>query len=378
MGKYTDRLNKKLRVAEKTDYVREQYQSYMTGPEWRNVEMAEEFARFLQEGKSIFRFPYFRQIFDLWKVVFQSYSAARKYNGSLDILSSEYALMDVFVGFFTTMELAPKGFLSLLLRPFLNSDNPTDVQKHIAAYYAKYARDLQTIPFYDQKYDQIRQQLAQAYRDAHQKTWGDWFTWKCVSMELTARTWLSKPLSYWFHTEDNLVAPTTDVLVKLRCDEDIDDARAKDLFRQKLGHTDATLVNDHVYVKQPDPERNRSPEDKKKHTSVYALLKVSRYAAFQPTLKSLSHEGIHVRKLAGQDHVQIKCTIDAANAEQLQQRQAALNTATPDARAIYSYGDGIHPNRRFCLFDAPVKDLHATVDALNAVENTQVKFIHNF
>jgi hypothetical protein len=72
MGKYLNRLNRKLRVTEKPQYIREQYQSFMTGPEWRNVEMAQEFAQFMQNGGSMFRFPYFRQIFDLWKVVYNS------------------------------------------------------------------------------------------------------------------------------------------------------------------------------------------------------------------------------------------------------------------------------------------------------------------
>ena len=65
MGRFTDNFNQRLRITDKTHYRREQYQSFLTTPEWRNVEMAEEFAAFLKEGKSMFQFPYFRQVVEL-------------------------------------------------------------------------------------------------------------------------------------------------------------------------------------------------------------------------------------------------------------------------------------------------------------------------
>lgn len=80
MGKYLDDLNRKLIITHPSDYYRQQYQSFMTGPEWRNVEMAEEFSQFLTENHSYFSFPFFRQIFGLWRVFWQSYKAARQYD----------------------------------------------------------------------------------------------------------------------------------------------------------------------------------------------------------------------------------------------------------------------------------------------------------
>ncbi|CAM4496156.1 MAG: hypothetical protein LEGION0403_FIIPPAGN_00562 [Legionella sp.] len=109
MGKYTEKLNERLQLTDKEKYRREQYQTFMTGPEWRNVEMAEEYAGLLRDNKSMFHFPYFRQIFDLWAVVFNSYSSARKYDSISSILFSEYMIMSLFVATFTTMELLPNG-----------------------------------------------------------------------------------------------------------------------------------------------------------------------------------------------------------------------------------------------------------------------------
>ena len=103
MGKFLNSLNQRIEITDKANYHREQYQSYMTGPEWRNVEMADEYAQFIKEGNSIFQFPYFRQILDLWKVIANSYSQSRKYNSIWQIITSEYMVMDLFVGFFTTI-----------------------------------------------------------------------------------------------------------------------------------------------------------------------------------------------------------------------------------------------------------------------------------
>ena len=86
MGRFTRKLNDNLSLD--STYQREQYQSYMTGPEWRNVEMVEEYAAFLKEGKSTFQFPYFRQILGLWRVMFHSYRAARQYNTHAEIIFS--------------------------------------------------------------------------------------------------------------------------------------------------------------------------------------------------------------------------------------------------------------------------------------------------
>lgn len=373
MGKYVNLLNNRMQIIDKARYNREQYQSYMTGPEWRNVEMAEEYGAFLREGTSMFQFPYFRQISELWRVVYRSYSAARKYNSISQILFSEYMMMDLFVAFFTTVELAPKGFLSLLLYPFLKSENKSAMQTHFADFYDKYATDLQTIPFYDHKYKEAREELAKKYSECENHTWVDWFSWTCVSLELRARRWISKPLSYWFHQEDNLVPATTDILVKFQDTESDSPEAAKARFTTKLGALKDThhvsIVDDHVYAKDKQAGKH--------HTSVYARLSVPRYMAFQPAVRALGKEDIHVRKIGGQDHVQVKCVIDARDEHLLEARQKELNQ-TKKATPLYSYSDRIHLNRKVCLFDVSVCNLDQTLEQLEKRAEVKVKFIHNF
>lgn len=387
MGSYVKRLDEKLKT--KSSYSRYQYQSFMTGPEWRNVEMAEELAAFLREDNSIFQFPYFRQVADLWRVFYNSYSVARKYNSAWEIWTSEYMVMDVFIAIFTTMEMIPKGLISLMLYPFLKKDNPSEMQQHVAAYFASYAADLQTIPFYDHHYKENRATLAEAYNSCKNKTWVDWFTWKSLSIELWARRWISKPLSYWFHSDGNTVEATTDIIVKYHAEGVDNEEAAEDKFRGLLARVNEDLqTNDNrdlvSVVGNEDIDSDvyaRTKIDKETGEEkfvVYGRLRGPRYALFQPVVRSLSEHDIHVKKIAGQDQVQVKCVVTAE--EQLEAKIEQLNTKASDTQAtpLYTYGDRIHDKtRRVCLFDVPVAELEETLHAFDK-EEVEVKFIHNF
>lgn len=371
MGKHTENYNDILKTLQKSTYPREQYQTFMTAPEWRNVEMANEYGAFLKDGKTITTFPYFGQTWDLWKVIFNSFRAAKRYDAPTKILASDYGFMDVFIGIFTTAELLPKGVLSLLVKPFFNGDNKTEMQNHIADYYLKYAADLQTVPFYDQDYANIKKDLALKYKQTKSKTWTDWFTWRVTSAELTARRFISKPFSYWFHQDTNTVPATTQAIVKYNTDELQDEVHAKEEFVKKIASLAATaqpkIINE-IYTKH---NLNRS------YTSIYAQLEMPRYAAFQDTVKELGKQGVMLRKIAGQERVQVKCEVTAEKPEQLPPQISQLDKL-PQLNLLYNYGNRINQNARMCLFDVPVKNLHNTVDTLDAQQNTKVKFIHNF
>lgn len=376
MGQFLNTFQKGIEEKDKATFHREQYQSFMTAPEWRNVEMAQEYAAFVQEGRSIFQYPYFRQIFDLWRIIFKAYSLARTYNSAWQIITSEYMLMSLFVGVFTTLEFLPKALISLVLAPFVNKENKTLMQRHLADFYQQYAKDLQTIPFYDHQYKEIRETLAAQYRQAKDKTWGDWLSWKLISVELWSRHWISKPLKYWFHQDGGETPATTDILVKCSiADEDASDAEAaKAVFNSRINSLkDKSLaldvVADDIQVKEQSPGKS--------YFSVFARLRVPRYAAFQEVLTELHAKGIQLRTIAGQERVQLKCAIDADSNEGLDRAQSKLNTRIRKAPS-YAYSDSIHPNRRICLFDVHVRDLAQHVTESNTVPNAKVTLIHNF
>lgn len=376
MGRFVTQLDAKIKITDKAPYQRESYQSYMTGPEWRNVEISEEYARFLQEGNSMFQYPYFRQALDIWQVFYQSYKAARQYNSRWSILASEYFVMDLFVSTFTTLELLPKGIISLLLYPFLSKKNHSMMQGQVAKYYETYAKNLQTIPFYDHKYKEIKEELRQQYRDSAPHTWVDWFTWKFVSFELSAKRLISRPLSFWFHQEDNIVPDKTQVLVKYKVTEAESPESAIEIFKNKIDalarvHNLSVVGND-VYVK----EKAKTNEGKT-YSTVYARLNAPRYMAFQNAVREMGNEGIHLRKIAGQNRVQVKCNINATNEESLAYTQECLRE-TRHLSPLYSYSDRIHPNRSICLFDVPVRGLDKTLARIDKVKDVEVTFIHNF
>ena len=367
MGKFTERLNERIQLVDKTHYKRERLETYMTAPEWRNVEMSEEYADFLKDGHSMFQFPYFRQIVDLWIIFYHSYHESRKYHGFFQVLMSEYILQNIFISLFTTVELLPKACLALLLYPFLNTENPSEMQQNLADHYKNYTEKLQTIPFYEHDYKTTREALAAKYETCKNTTWVDWFSWTVTSLELRARRWISKPLEYWFHQEGNTVFRTTDILVKLNTENVDSPEEAKALFKSKMAKLNpenhVAIVKDDLYIKTKSANKT--------HTSVYARLSVPRYKEFIPVLAELANQGIIVKKIAGQDKVQIKCF--SQSSETVAQQKLPTNI-----EHLYSYGDHIHANRKICLFDAPVKNLHQTVAQLNETKDLTVEFIHNF
>ena len=375
MGRYTEKFNEQMLTQDKANYKRELYQSYMTGPEWRNVEMVAEYGEYLREGHSMFQFPYFRQMAELWKVMYHSYASARRHHSVAEILFSEYALMDLFVVFFTTMELLPKGIVSLLLYPFLKSDNPTQMQGHLAGFYTDYALALETVPFYDHDYSTRRADLAGKYSACDDRTWVDWFSWTAISIELRARSVISIPLRYLLHQEADDAVVTTDILVKCNDTDTNDPTVAEDHFNAKLAEISqqhrVTLVGD-VHVKEK--------KEGKDHISIYARLQVPRYKAFKPLLDEMASKGILVRKIAGQDWVQVKCEIKGKDEVAMIGCQDALNQKE-NVTPLYTYSDRIHSNYKVCLFEVPVKNLHDTLARLeqdNDDATAHVTFIHNF
>ncbi len=362
MDSYLERFDRQLKVVDAPTYQREAYQSYMTGPEWRNVEMVEEYAAFLAEGHSMFQFPYFRQMAELWRVLYHSYLAAREHNSMSEILLSEYMLMDLFVCFFTTMEMLPKALVAFILWPVTAANNATPVQGIIADFYAMYAQGLQTIPFYDHDYAAYRDALTTAYQacPAENRSWVDWLSWQVISTELIAREWLSKPLRYLLH-EDGVVGGKTDILVEYDASPSSSTAEAKAEFTQHLNQ---------VLQVELDP-RNCFVDRQNDTQKVYARVHAPRYKAFKDVVPALRDENIHVCKIAGQDKVQVKFKIDAGDEERLKGLMGA------DSPLLYTYRDHIHPERRFCLFDVPVNQLQTKINE-TAVQGLPVEFVHNF
>lgn len=387
MGHFTEEFNNEL----KTDplYYRSLYQSYMTASEWRNVEISEEFAAFMEEGNSMFHAPYFTQIINIWHVLIASYYIARKHDDDYKILTSAYMIMDLFVTLFTTFELLPKAILSLFLSPFLPQKNNSEMQSKFAEYFAVYAQDIQTEPFYKHNFKGHREALAEQYKTCEKPTWNDWLTWSYLSSEMWIKQAVSNVVGKaWSDPNTVPCSPTTSILVKFTTNG-MDSNAAEESFNNKLNSAikkfkdsvivdkeltaedDIEIIGDIFFKKNID----------KSQVSVYARLTAPRYADFHKAVNALATEDIYLRKIAGQNNVQVKMELNADNETFLKTAIAEINTQS-DVIPLYNYKDGIHPNRKLCLFDVPVKNLHTTLHKLESVTNEQstscVKFIHNF
>lgn len=57
-----------------------QYQSFMTAPEWKNVEISEDLANFLESGKPLQNFVFLKEAFDTNRIFYHTLNAAHQYN----------------------------------------------------------------------------------------------------------------------------------------------------------------------------------------------------------------------------------------------------------------------------------------------------------
>lgn len=377
MGKFAESLNKKLLLVKKNHYHRDQFNTYMNTFEWENVEDSKRIGAFMGEGNSIFHFPFLARAWNLIWVTKNSINSANQYDSKSKILASEYGLMAGFINFFNTLEFVPMGITSFFARFFISEKNPTPMQQHFANYFKEYGLNLETVPFYDHDYAAIRAQLSEAYQTEKVNqsiTFADRLTYLVVGAQLIFRSLVSGPLHYMYHQPENMVPPTTDVLVRYNVKNAENGEEAKQIFKEKLNEikdkAQVEIVDEHVYAKEKNPDKN--------YISTYALLSTPRYRAFKETTTLLREAQIEIKKIAGNDNIQVKCEVNAKSEDEFIQSLQALDNAV-DAAPLYKYGDSIHPYYQTCLFNVPVKQLQKTVCQLDEAHNdAKVSFIHNF
>jgi SAM-dependent methyltransferase len=94
-----------------SDYQRPLIQTFLSAPEWFNVDAASEYAQFIHHTP-FYQFPYFNTIKTYWQIFAQSFNVARAQKGYGQTLFSESTLMNLFVGISMTLEYGAKGVVS--------------------------------------------------------------------------------------------------------------------------------------------------------------------------------------------------------------------------------------------------------------------------
>ncbi len=374
MGKFLDRFSKKISATDK-QYKRNLYQTYLTAPEWRNVEMSEEYAAFLKKDNPFYRYPFFKQLYVFWNVFFQSYAAARKEHGHLELIFSEYMLMNLFIGLNTTLEFAAKGIASLFLWPFLRTENKTEFQGHVAALFQDYAEFIHHTPFYNYRYFSRLGQLFSNFWQSTNKSFADVISLLAVSVDFLAHGIISAPVGIWYNQDENKAPETIDILVKASTDNEVDVEAFANEFRQKI-----TAIAGVSVVTANDQEQlfTRTSESPKNHrTYAYAHVRVPRYEPFQATVEQLTTAGIKVREIAGQQHIQFKCVVKGDIPEQLQERESKL-ASLRDCTKLFSYQNGVDAGQTFFSLNVPTKRLKETVEEIQQTEGVHIKLMHDF
>lgn len=359
MGKFTKHLSEKIHSLDK-DYKRELYQTYLTGPEWRNVEMSEELGEFLGRNQSFYRFPFFKQIGVFWKVFFNSYAKAREHHTHTQLIFSEYMLMGLFIGINTTLEWGAKGLISLFFWPFLRKENNTAFQTQVAGTFKDYAQFIHSVPFYNYSYFKKLKELASAFWYSNGKSFADVITFAIVAIDFTARGIVSAPVGYWYNQEENQAAATTDIIVKKSSPESREIFEGK--FKQQL-----TSINQEcpdIKLIEDEPAYFRVSETKCL-TYAYTRLRVPRYEGFETAVRILHTQGFKIAEIAGQNNIQVKCITDTQDLFESLSYQK-----------IYSYKNGVNPQTFFAL-NVGTKTLSNAIQELDTV-GAKIKLIHAF
>ncbi len=104
-------------LGKNTKHRRAQMQTYLTAPEWQNVRAAQNYADFVEKYPS-WKYPYFSEVGNYWKVFGSSWNAARKDNSFKDVALSEYNFMGLFIGSTMTLEYGLKGLATAPVKGF--------------------------------------------------------------------------------------------------------------------------------------------------------------------------------------------------------------------------------------------------------------------
>jgi ubiquinone/menaquinone biosynthesis C-methylase UbiE len=103
------------------DYKLDILQTYLTAPEWYNVDSSQEYGKFI-EHTPFYNFPYLNNVKNYWKIFNNSWRVARSKQGTLALLTSPYTLMSIFIGAFMTIEYSAKALISWPIRAMYNVD----------------------------------------------------------------------------------------------------------------------------------------------------------------------------------------------------------------------------------------------------------------
>jgi hypothetical protein len=358
-GKTTKAADQQLKETTPT-YVRDGYRTYLTAPEWRNVDMAVEMADFLGKNKPFYRFPYFSQILTLWWVFFSSMNAARSKNYTVRLIFTEYTLMNLFISITATIEYLWKGVVSLPFWMLWRRENNTTVQTHVARLHKDYADFIHHTPFYHygflSKIGPLWTTLAR-----NPESIADIITVLVTTLELLIRSLPTLPIKFYY-TQPSIQEPEI-IHVLLKRDET---EQAVTLLEAVELRANVKLNEKILKTKTTEGKINKA----------YSHVEFKRYMPFKDIVEVMAEmtpasneiRPLVIKRVAGQNELQL-------DFETSPEGKAALK-AILGPRVLYSYSNSIDNNK---IITAKIKaeELIDTVRAAR-VPGVTLNLIHDF
>lgn len=122
LAEHLDQLSRDTQNSDAA-YKRDLTQSYLTTPEWINVDVSEEYAQFINHTP-FYKFPYMQSVKTYWQCFGDSWRASAKRNGHWKTLTSPCTLTNMFVGTSMTLEYAAKSLISVPMRLVYEDSEP--------------------------------------------------------------------------------------------------------------------------------------------------------------------------------------------------------------------------------------------------------------
>ena len=235
-------------------YERAQEQTYLTTLEWHLVATAKEYSDFITTNAPN-KFPHFRHIKVLWKAFIDSCRDGIRASSISKTASSEYMLMNLFMLFSTTSELAFRGLTA-------TSQKQTKVTNCLASISSEYAEFIKATPFYNFPYFQKIKELARSCM-SRESSIKDMALTAFSIMEFAAKGILSAPISYMY--------------------QGVEPGEIHLIVEDPENHYEAI----HSFGR-------------------FKAIKTGRYLPFTETLRSMAHKNVQIVSIAGQKNVQVK------------------------------------------------------------------------
>lgn len=327
-------------------YAREGWKTYSSIPEWYNVGYSKAYGDFLQ-GHDMNDFSFMKHMVDFWKVLGNSWNAARQHSGFWELMGSDFIMMDVFIGVTMTLECLFRSMASAPLR-LLNSHDRQGATNKLKEFLAKDAKEygafIDHTPFYNYPYfKQVKQFWAHYIQslvtgNSESSRWnnplsreslGNLYLTILMSMEYLAKGVTSAPIAWMYGSGSLKEAEKIGMLIS--CPE-------KNVQKASISEFD---------------KRIELKEQLASNGNLIEHIENPRYLPNTQIMIELSKQGVNFINIAGQTKVAMKVAVD----KNIDKQDFAMKGCAPK----FEYIDPRNNAKKYVVMEVEVPELHSVL-----------------